>query len=817
MKASSYVGVKSELAVANPDLNALAPNLEPRIEPWLEPKSEPKSAKPSVPQAATPKIEGLHTATLVILIGLGVCSLIAGAWFAGFSGVSQFFNAIHQVQQSPPMWLRVPKVAVAYLLLPTVGLLCLGLGITKFSPQPRRWPRAIVITILLVLLGRYLCWRLSATLNLADPANGLLSLLLLGLELLVIFNQSLQLLMTMMMRNRSKQADYYQTAVQQGQFLPSVDVLIPTYNEPLFILKRTVIGCQALDYARKHIYLLDDSRRSEVAALARELGCHYLSRPDRRHAKAGNLNHAIQHTRSELIAVFDADFVPTKNFLQRTVGFFQNPANALVQTYQSFYNPDPIARNLGLAAELPQEAEIFSRFYQPVRDGINTALCYGSSFVVKRSALVATGGFVTESVGEDYFTGIRLAAKGHRVIFLSESLSAGLSAENMAANINQQDRWTRGSLQAFFISANPLTIKGLNWVQRLAHLNGLLSWFGSLAKVGFLVMPLVYAFWGLMPFNTDVSEFVYFFLPFYCFQLVTYAWLNLRSRSAFIADVYSVAKCFPGALSVVQVMLRPFARGFRVTPKGIINQSYVFQWQLAWPLVITLGFTVLGLVRNLQFFWAVHLHQTGIPSVLAVQPIKGLGVSLVWTFYNLFMLTLALLVMLDVPNPERYNWFNLKRQVRLTVDAQISPLLGQTTMMSEAGMQLLVTDHLSQPLTPNANVQIEILETAAGSGQDFAAGLKLEANIERIHRQKPSDSATDLPFAESLVELQLRPLSLAQERHLIELLYCRPGQWQQYRAPGELRSLWLLLNTVWRPRFIFERRPKIQAVNVAQG
>ena len=220
---------------------------------------------------------------------------------------------------------------------------------------------------------------------------------------------------------------------EEGTYRPSVDVMIPTYDEPTFILKRSVIGCQAMTYPHKRIYLLDDTRRDEVKALAKELGCEYLTRPDNQHAKAGNLNHAIQQTCGDLITVFDADFVPTKNFLDRTVGFFQDDSIGLVQTHQSFFNPDPVSRNIGLENIMPPEVEIFSRYYQPLRDGVETALCYGSSFVARRNALSETGGFMTGSLSEDYFTGIRLSAKGKRVIYLGESLSAGLSAENMSA------------------------------------------------------------------------------------------------------------------------------------------------------------------------------------------------------------------------------------------------------------------------------------------------------------------------------------------------------------------------------------------------
>jgi cellulose synthase (UDP-forming) len=94
------------------------------------------------------------------------------------------------------------------------------------------------------------------------------------------------------------------------------------------------------------------------------------------------------------------------------VGFFQDSQVALLQTPQTFYNPDPVARNLGLENTLTPDEEVFYRQIQPIRDGVGGVICAGTSFVVRRSALIATGGFVTESLSEDYFTGIRLGSEG---------------------------------------------------------------------------------------------------------------------------------------------------------------------------------------------------------------------------------------------------------------------------------------------------------------------------------------------------------------------------------------------------------------------
>ena len=123
-----------------------------------------------------------------------------------------------------------------------------------------------------------------------------------------------------------------------------------------------------MDYPNKTVYILDDTRRPHIKALAEELGCKYITRPDNKHAKAGNLNNALKQTNGELISIMDADFVPFKNFLTRTVGFFQNSKIDLVQTPQYFYNPHYHARNLGLDRMLPNDLENFYGYIQPARD-----------------------------------------------------------------------------------------------------------------------------------------------------------------------------------------------------------------------------------------------------------------------------------------------------------------------------------------------------------------------------------------------------------------------------------------------------------------
>ncbi|MEO0351691.1 MAG: glycosyltransferase, partial [Cyanobacteria bacterium P01_A01_bin.15] len=267
----------------------------------------------------------IPNATVVMVAVVAISLAVAFAWFAGEGQISRIFAQLNMLQQTPPMWLEVPMVAGHYLVVPTVALFLLTVAITRVSPQPKPWSRALVVTVLLLLVGRYVTWRSLSTLNFDDPINGVASTVLFVMEMLGLLVSIIQLVLLLRVRDRHTQADQMQLAVMDKTFLPSVAVYIPTYDEPTFILRRTIIGCQAMDYPNKTVYLLDDTRRPEIKELAAALGCEYRTRSTNDHAKAGNLNSAIAHTDSDLIASFDADFVPTRNFLLRTVGFFQDP------------------------------------------------------------------------------------------------------------------------------------------------------------------------------------------------------------------------------------------------------------------------------------------------------------------------------------------------------------------------------------------------------------------------------------------------------------------------------------------------------------
>ena len=736
-------------------------------------------------------------ATLFLIGIVIIAAAITILWATGSSTVSAIFAYLDLIQSQPPIWVEAPMVMSRFLLLPAVITFAVVLVITKISPKPRPRSRFIVIAILLILTVRYVQWRSLATLNLSNPLDGFFSIALFLLEIFMLFNSSLQLVLMVRVKDNTKVRDLLAKPVIQGIFQPTVDIFIPTYDEPEFILRRTIIGCQALDYPAKTVYLLDDTQRDAVATLAQELGCEYISRQNNDHAKAGNINHALPLTQGEFIAVFDADFIPTRNFLHRTLGFFQQPKLALVQTPQNFYNVDPIARNLGLENVLTPEEEVFYRQLQPLKDAAGSVVCAGTSFVMRRSALEAIGGFVTDSLSEDYFTGIRLSAQGYHLAYIDEKLSAGLAAENIADHVKQRLRWARGTLQAFFINSNPLTIPGLNLIQRLAHLEGLLHWFSSLGSAFFLLMPLGYALFDIIPIRATTNDFLYFFLPYYLTRLTVFAWLNDRSRSAILSGIYGLVLAFPQAVTVIQAMFAPFSKGFEVTPKGTKRDRFSFNWQLALPLLILFILTAISFWSNLCACIVMTMANT--PDM--AQKMRGISLGWIWSTYNLLTIGAAIMILLDVPKLSSREWFGLRRTVKIELkntEFQTKTYWGVTTRISEMGAEISLTQTEIERIDLTAPIPIAL--------------TILEADIELSGYISTSDRQGD--FYHLCVDFE--PLTLEQERKLIALLYCRPGQWISKNSPGELYSLWLLLRILLRPRILFDRQPQIKAIEVAQ-
>ncbi|HIK37897.1 MAG: glycosyltransferase [Geminocystis sp.] len=678
---------------------------------------------------------------------------ITGFLFASFFLLlSRLYHHLIPLFKHLVSWLNTLELAGYYpFSLPWLIGLFIVYTVMGISPQQNRLSRLIIVSVFCFFLIRYLWWRVAFSLNLDTTINSIFSCLLILIEIALIISPLWQFILTLNIKTRIPQAEKMSVAVKEGVYNPTVDIFIPSYNEPVEVIKRTIVACQAIEYEPKRVYLLDDGNRDFVRRLCEELNCGYITRKNRLHAKAGNLNNALQQTSGELIAVFDADFVPTTDFLRETVGFFQDSRLALLQTYQSFYSPDPICRNLGIDKILPTEVDIFSRYYQRIRDSINTAICYGSSFVVRRKHLEEIGGFVCGTLSEDYHTGIRLAAEGYKVIYLEKSLSAGLSAENCFGHVRQRRRWARGTIQTLFIPENPLKVKGLKWWQRCAHLEGIFQWFLSPIRLVLLLLPLAYTLFQVVPLRATLEELINFLFPLYFVQISIFSWLNFRSRSVLMSEVYNLVTATPISIEIIQTLMEPFRAIFRVTPKGIKQDGYYFNWGLASPLIF---FFILNLIN-----------------LFSVSKRRGLFMGIIdfnliifWNIYNLVVLAWAIAALVEKPKPDVYQWLSVNFPV-VFQDEERS-YRGIVTKMCEIGAEITFDTEL---------------KPRAGGRLLFAnKGLSLEVK-EIIPLKKPQE-----------FKLLFSDLSLTQYRQLIKMLFCQPNQWQPENTPNELTMLWLL-------------------------
>ncbi|CNJ42786.1 cellulose synthase catalytic subunit [Yersinia intermedia] len=247
---------------------------------------------------------------------------------------------------------------------------------------PGRLPTLMLIVLSLTVSCRYLWWRYTETLNWDDPVSLVCGLLLLFAETYAWVVLVLGYFQTIWPLNRQPVA-----MPDDINSWPTIDLMVPTYNEDLGVVKPTIYAALGIDWPKDkiNIYILDDGNRPAFKAFAAEVGVHYIARPTHEHAKAGNINHALKQAHGEFVAIFDCDHVPTRSFLQLTLGwFFKDTKLGILQTPHHFFSPDPFERNLGRFRQTPNEGTLFYGLVQDGNDMWDATFFCGSSVVLVR-------------------------------------------------------------------------------------------------------------------------------------------------------------------------------------------------------------------------------------------------------------------------------------------------------------------------------------------------------------------------------------------------------------------------------------------------
>ena len=511
-------------------------------------------------------------------------------------------------------------------------LLVIGIFLTVWDTPRHQGTARILVCLVPVLLSlQYLVWRLFNTVW-TDNDEGLMAQTWIigvwGVELLACIEVTVFLLIMSRTNTRSQQADAHVLPVP----LPTVDIFIPTYNEPIDVLEKTIIAAAAIDYPNKTVWVLDDGRREWLREFCEEMGVRHLTRPDNLHAKAGNMNHALDYAQGQFIAVFDADFVPSRAFIRRTLGFFNDPSIGIVQTPQHFYNKDPIQTNLGLMQIYPDEQRLFFDEMAASRDAWEAAFCCGSCSIMRRQAVDDIGGIPTQSITEDLLTTLVMLRKGYKTVYLNERLSMGLAAESIEGFFVQRERWCRGAIQSLFLRWGPLG-PGLTVMQRLFFFPT--SWLTQYTiRLMLIAIPLAYLLLGWLPFHfTNVSDMVFYQLPVFLAFLLATRWLVGGHFSPLVSGPAGLFASFRLGPTVVASLIKPFGKPFKVTPKGsdATHGRRVDFFSLS-MILLCMGLTLMGLLLNV------------VPELALVPYDEFFPVAVFWSLINIGTLTMAALL-----------------------------------------------------------------------------------------------------------------------------------------------------------------------------
>ena len=369
---------------------------------------------------------------------------------------------------------------------------------------------------------------------------------------------------------------------------PSITIQLPIYNEK-YVAKRLVDAVCNLDYPKDqmNIMVLDDSDDDTVDVLEKTVNYYktqgfqieHVRRGTRKGYKAGALKYAMQITDTELVAIFDADFIPPTWFLKRAIPHFSKPNIGLIQCRWGHVNENysTITQVQALSLDfhflIEQKAKSNSHLFMNFN---------GTAGIWKRDCIEDAGGWHTATLVEDLDLSYRAQMKGWKCVFLPDIVvDAELPAQMNAAK-RQQFRWAKGSIQCATKLLFDITVK------RKVSIEAKIQAFIQLTRhivyplmlIQFLALPILLA--------GQINLYVVSFLPIITFA--TYLAMGPGAYILIIQNMYgkswkSKAKLLPALLvynagmsvnNTVAVFDAVFGRKneFLRTPKyGIINKN----------------------------------------------------------------------------------------------------------------------------------------------------------------------------------------------------------------------------------------------------
>ena len=490
--------------------------------------------------------------------------------------------------------------------------------------------------------------------------------------------------------------------------IPTVDVLICTYNEEISLLEKTILASMQITYPKDklNVYVLDDGKNSKLKKLCEEYGVNYIAREKNEFAKAGNINHALNIITGEYFLILDADMIPYKNILEKTMGYFENKNMAFVQTPQTFYNPDVYQFNID--KEYSNEQDFFMRYIESARASKEAVLHVGTNAVFRREYVLKVGGYPTSSITEDMALGLLLQAEGYDSIFINEELVCGMSATTYQDLVKQRDRWCRGNLQVMH-NFKKVILKRLKPMQKIIYFDGVLYWLSGMTKTIFLIMP-IFGFLGIPIVDKFAAPLIpLFFLSFIGQILLSKIILPSKISNNYMdffltGNVYNTVMAPHLTFSVLKHYTHSDFK-FNVTDKGNTNEKPYYNFKLALPhILITLGliFTMI--------YGIIKVNNNSLP-------IQAFLINLFWAIYNIPGLICALKIAYQPIRSKIDSGVDIKGKVEILIENSGEYLKGQAIKICDDTIAIkldenqedLKLDKISRIYIENVWIDIEIL------------------------------------------------------------------------------------------------------------
>lgn len=394
--------------------------------------------------------------------------------------------------------------------------------------------------------------------------------------------------------------------------------------EPIQLLHNILPAMKAADYTHD-VWLLDEGNDPAAKAICEQYDVFYFSRKDidkyntkggtfAAKTKGGNHNawydyfgHAY-----DIVAQIDTDFIPNRNFLTATLGFFRDPEIGFVGTPQVYGNTKHSLVARGAAQQTYS-------FYGPMMrglQGMEMTLMIGANHIVRVAALKEIGLYAGH-LTEDMLTGMTLHAKKWKSVYVPETLAVGEGPATWADYFNQQMRWAFGCMD-ILMRHTPGLMRKLNRRQAWHYLVLQQHYFSGLAMGLGLFLLSLYCFFGITPAAMELSNMLAAYLPLLIWQYVLSRWLQQffidpkhESGMHLSGGIISVAS-WPIYFMALVGVLRGKRLVFKVTPKGNKSVNYtpphIFTPHIAMGTVAAADIAAAALWHHnsvFMLFWAV--------------------------------------------------------------------------------------------------------------------------------------------------------------------------------------------------------------------